>query len=281
MRLGKGELGMLDFSIFSGIIAILVLASVAARHELLSEGGVLAALIIGAAIFWFGGWPWFLLLTSFFALASIATKFGEKDKEIPNKEFAKGGVRDFMQVGANGALAAFIAVAYHFFPDTALYFAYLGVISTVTADTIATELGLFSRQAYLITTFKKVRRGLSGAVSLRGTAMAMVFAFLIGASALAVNSYFQFTTVSPGALLAIATIAGTGGALADSILGATIQMIFYCRRCRKETEREVHKCGTKTSYKRGLHWVTNDTVNLLSSAVGGIIAAGLYMMALQ
>jgi len=111
---------MVDFEFFSGIIAILVLASVAARHELLSEGGVLASLIIGGAIFWFGGWVWFLLLASFFVIASAATKFGEKDKEAVNRDFAKGGVRDFWQVGANGALAALVAVAYHFFPYNTL-----------------------------------------------------------------------------------------------------------------------------------------------------------------
>ncbi len=267
----------MDFAFFSGVIAILFLASIAARHELLSEGGVLAALLIGAAIFWFGGWVWFLLLASFFVLASIATKVGEKEKALPNKEFAKGGVRDFWQVGANGALAALVAVVYHFVPLNTLYFAYVGVIATATADTIATELGLFSKEAYLVTTFKKVRRGLSGAVSWRGTLMAVFSAFLIGASALMVNSYFGFAAVSPFLLLAIATVAGTAGALADSILGATIQVIFYCRKCRRETERTVHKCGTKAAYKRGLPWVTNDTVNLLSSAVGGLVAAGLYL----
>lgn len=269
---------MVDFVFFSGIIAILLLASIAARHELLSEGGVLAALLVGAAIFWFGGWSWFLLLASFFLLASIATKFGEREKAGPSKEFAKGGVRDFWQVGANGALAALIAVVYHFIPLNSFYFAYIGVIATVTADTIATELGLFSKEAYLITTFKKVRRGLSGAVSWRGTLMAVVSAFLIGVSALAVNSYFNFTAVQPLVLLGIATASGTAGAFADSVLGAKIQVIFYCRKCRKETERTVHKCGAKTAYKRGLPWVTNDTVNLLSSAVGGLVASALYVL---
>ncbi|MFH1107279.1 MAG: DUF92 domain-containing protein [Candidatus Micrarchaeota archaeon] len=269
---------MVDFVFFSGLVAILTLASLAAKHELLSEGGVVAALVIGLAILWFGGWVWFLLLAAFFAIASVATKFGEKEKEGPNKEFAKGGVRDFWQVGANGALGALVAVVYHFFPYNILYFAFVGIIATVTADTIATELGLFSRKAYLITTFKKVRRGLSGAVSARGTTLAVFSAFLIGLSALAVNTYFKFSTISPEYLVAIATVAGTAGAMADSLMGATIQVIFYCRKCRKETERTVHKCGRKTVFKRGLPWVTNDTVNLLSSMIGGATGALLYTL---
>ncbi len=103
---------MVDFIFFSGVIAILTLASIAARFELLSEGGISAALLVGLAIFWFGGWPWFLLLAAFFLISSGFTKFKDKDrrKQLAMKEFAKGGVRDFWQVGANGALAALMAV---------------------------------------------------------------------------------------------------------------------------------------------------------------------------
>ncbi len=269
---------MVDFGLFSGVIAVLLLASIAARHELLSEGGILAALLVGITILWFGGWVWFLLLASFFLISSGFTKFREHDrrKKLAMREFAKGGVRDFWQVGANGALAALVAVIYHFLPLNTLYFAYLGIIATVTADTLATEIGVLSKEAYLLTTFKKAPRGLSGAVSWMGLLVSLLASSLIGVSALLINNYFNFTGIDSAALVLIPTVAGFFGALVDSLMGATIQVMYYCKKCRKPTERSVHKCGTKTVFYRGWNGVTNDTVNLLSSLVGALIAAGLY-----
>lgn len=271
---------MIDFVFYTGFIAILLLASIAARFELLSEGGIVAALLVGFTIFWFGGWVWFLLLAAFFLISSAFTKYKDLDrrKRQAMQEFAKGGVRDFWQVGANGALAALIAVLYHFFPLNTFYFVYLGVIATVTADTLATEVGVLSKNAYLITTFHKAPRGLSGAVSVRGLLVSLLASFLVGVSALVVNTYFSFTAIGNEALLLIPTVAGFLGALADSYLGATVQVMFYCRKCRKPTEREIHKCGSKTVFLRGWKGMTNDSVNLISSLAGGLVAALLYQL---
>ena len=48
----------------------------------------------------------------------------------------------------------------------------------------------------------------------------------------------------------------------DSLLGATVQVIYTCPACGKETERHpLHACGTQTVYKRGWRWMNNDAVN--------------------
>ncbi|MBU1197334.1 DUF92 domain-containing protein [Candidatus Micrarchaeota archaeon] len=269
---------MIDFVFYAGVIAILLLASVAARYDLLSEGGIAAALLVGLTIFWFGGWEWFLLLAAFFVIASVFTKFKAKNrlKKIAMQESAKGGVRDFWQVGANGALGALIAVIYHFFPLNTFYFAYVGVIATVTADTLATEIGVLSKRAFFLTTFQKAKSGLSGAVSFKGLAVSLLASVLIGLSALVINAFFNFTAIDNFNLVLIPTVAGFFGALIDSLLGATIQAKFYCKKCRKITERETHKCGIKTVYRTGWKSVNNDTVNLLASISGAVIAALLY-----
>jgi uncharacterized membrane protein len=37
----------------------------------------------------------------------------------------------------------------------------------------------------------------------------------------------------------------------------------------------VHRCGTGTRLVRGWPWLGNDLVNLIASAVGALVAAGI------
>jgi uncharacterized membrane protein len=67
-------------------------------------------------------------------------------------------------------------------------------------------------------------------------------------------------------------VGGLSGSLFDSLLGATVQQIYYCPVCQKETEKKQHRCGTRTSFLRGWRWLNNDGVNFSASLVGGIVA---------
>jgi uncharacterized membrane protein len=59
----------------------------------------------------------------------------------------------------------------------------------------------------------------------------------------------------------------------DSLLGATVQAIYYCPSCRKETERHpLHTCGTPTEQVRGWSWMNNDWVNFACGGVGAGLA---------
>jgi uncharacterized membrane protein len=65
--------------------------------------------------------------------------------------------------------------------------------------------------------------------------------------------------------------------LFDSWLGATVQAIYHCPSCQKETERHpTHTCGAETSHLRGRLWLTNDVVNFLASLVGALVSVGLW-----
>jgi uncharacterized membrane protein len=65
------------------------------------------------------------------------------------------------------------------------------------------------------------------------------------------------------------------GSLFDSLLGATVQAIYWCDRCEKETERKQHRCGAPTRRIRGLPWLGNDGVNFLASVVGATVALAI------
>jgi uncharacterized membrane protein len=109
-----------------------------------------------------------------------------------------------------------------------------------------------------------VEPGTSGAASVEGLLAAIGGAALIGLP----------SGVAGGiALGAAATAAGFFGSLADSLLGATVQAIYWCPACGKETERHpTHTCGTATRRLRGWTWLRNDGVNLAASIVGAAIA---------
>jgi len=250
-------------------------------RESLSPGGVAGAIIVGTLIFGLGGWIWGLLLITFFVSSSLLSHYRQRDKEVVAEKFAKGGRRDLGQALANGGMGAILAVAYYTSPEPALLAAYLGVMATVNADTWATEMGVLSRvPPRLITTGQEVSHGSSGGVTSLGTWASLAGALLIGSVATALT---QAGSLLGGggwdaralAYPVLAVAGGMAGSLFDSLLGATVQGIYYCDRCGKETESAVHRCGQATLPVRGWQWLNNDLVNFIASMVGGLVAASL------
>ena len=260
--------------VLSGAIALL-----AYKRESLSRSGVLGAVLIGTAIFGFGGWAWGMLLITFFVLSSLLSHYKETAKQELAEKFAKGHRRDLGQTLANGGAGALLALAYLAVPDPLVFAAFVGAMATVNADTWATELGVLSRRApRLVTTWQTVEVGTSGGVSGLGTLASLAGALAIGLAGLiflALDELFG----GPGRaldtlwILPASALGGLAGALADSLLGATVQAIYFCPTCDKETEKTLHGCGAATEHARGWRWLDNDMVNFLSSLAGAGLAA--------
>jgi uncharacterized membrane protein len=150
----------------------------------------------------------------------------------------------------------------------------------VNADTWATELGVLSRAPpRLITTSKPVAPGTSGGLTAAGTLAALGGAALIGLVAAGFGLAAGQPFLSAAGLFLLACLAGLLGSLFDSLLGATVQAIYYCDACGKETERHpLHSCGAPTRRLRGWRWMNNDWVNFISAAGGTAIGALWWLL---
>lgn len=257
----------------STLLAALI-TLIAYHRGSLSPSGVLGALVVGSLTLTFGGWSWALLLAVFFVTSSLLSHFKESEKRVAAEKFDKTHRRDLGQVLANGGAGALVALFSVLAPSPLWFPLFLGIMATVNADTWATELGTLSAgPPRLITTGRRVDAGASGGVSPLGTAVSLAGGLLIGFTAL-----IGRRERSSWPVVLIAGIAGLAGSLFDSLLGATVQLIYYCDNCCKETERKVHKCGRLTRPLRGLSWLNNDLVNLLASLVGGLVALALWLL---
>ena len=251
-----------------GFILGIVIAFLAWKAGALSNSGAWAAALTGGLVFGLGGLPWAVLLLTFFVSSSVLSRLFARRKAALNEKFAKGSRRDWEQVFANGGLGALLAVVYGLFPGaTWVWVVFACAMAAVNADTWATELGVLNPQPpRLISTWKLVEQGTSGGISVFGYLAAMG-----GAGLVAVAAALFSPAGSRLIILLIVFVAGLAGTTADSLVGATVQGIYYCPQCDKETERHpLHSCGASTQHLRGWRWVSNEVVNFTCS----LVAAG-------
>jgi uncharacterized protein (TIGR00297 family) len=260
--------------LLAGFLGGALIALLAWRLRALSRSGAWAAAISGGLIFGLGGWAWAGLLLVFFISSSLLSRAFTHRKTALIEKFSKGSRRDWGQVLANGGLGALLVMFFVRLPGQSWpWLAYAGAIAAVNADTWATELGVLSKwPPRLITTGALVERGASGGVSLMGSLAAFA-----GAGIIALTTFL----VSSGTWVMIVAVifGGLAGSFFDSFLGATVQAIYICPECQKETERyPLHSCGTPTRQVRGWSWLNNDWVNLACSLVGALASVGIWSL---
>jgi uncharacterized protein (TIGR00297 family) len=248
-----------------GLVLASGIALVGYLARALSRSGAWAAVVVGTITFGVGGLLPAMLLVVFFVSSSSLSRIGRIRKQEVSKAFAKGGQRDYGQVIANGGVAAILAALYGV-TDQKIWLAGLaGALAAVNADTWSTELGVLARHwPRMITSGMRVEPGTSGGITLEGTLAALGGAITIGIIA----------GIGAGELMlaSIVIVGGFLGAMVDSLLGASVQAIYYCPVCQKQTERHpYHSCDTATQYDRGWRWLSNDGVNFIASLVGALL----------
>jgi uncharacterized protein (TIGR00297 family) len=254
-----------------------LMAGAAYRKGSLSKSGALAAVGVGTVLYALGSLIWIGLMIGFFVSSTSLTKWKHHLKSEAEAVYQKTGRRDAGQVWANGGLGTLMCAVHSIRPEWDwVFFAYIGIMATVTADTWATEVGGLSRTPpRSILTWKVVSKGTSGGVSILGWVAAACGAAFIGGLSVVLSIWDPLLGtlvdgMSVTLVIVAALIAGWLGANADSIMGATVQALYRCGKCGKVVESRIH-CMKKTESIRGIRWLDNDAVNMLSSVIGGAI----------
>ena len=248
-----------------GAVAAAAIAGAAWRARALSPGGALAAVAVGT-ICAAAGWDWAILLIAFFLTSTALGRVrrAERERRIGDG-VAKGGARDASQVIANGGAFTLAAVGWMLAPSPAWLAVGGGALAAAASDTWATEIGSLARgRPRHILEWEYVAPGTSGGITALGTAASVAGALLIGVLA-AIAGWSRPVAVA-------VVVGGIAGSLADSLLGATVQVRRWCGLCNAATEQPVHICGAPTGVTGGISWIDNDAVNLISVVIGAAVA---------
>jgi uncharacterized protein (TIGR00297 family) len=198
-------------------------------------GAIIGAIMIAAA----GPGAWVLLIATFL-LASMTTRLGHRRKAKSGIAEERGGRRGPGNAIANTGLAAWAALIVAGSADPLLpKLALVAALATAGSDTVASVVGkAWGRTAWLVTTWRRVPAGTTGAVSLEGTVAGIASAALlawIGSSA----------GLLPTGAIPLVAFSATIASLMEGVIGATLEA-------------------------RGM--LTNDVVNFVNSAMGAGMA---------
>jgi uncharacterized protein (TIGR00297 family) len=246
-----------------GLALAAAIALAARRARSLSSSGAAAATLVGTLCV-AAGWRWGALLIAFFVTSSALSRFGAAEKERrTGGVVAKGGARDATQVLANGGVFACAAVLWIGSAWDGWVALGAGSLAAAAADTWGTEVGtLYGRRPRLVSTWREVEPGTSGAVTLPGLAASIAGALFVAAAARGARLPAPVPAIAAG---------GIAGALVDSLVGALFQGRRRCARCGVTTERATHSCGALTEPAGGFAWLDNDVVNVICAVAGGAV----------
>jgi uncharacterized protein (TIGR00297 family) len=239
----------MDYTLFIiELIFLIVFIGSVAKYQLLDRVGTLAAFLIGATVLIATDIRWFSLLFLFFTSGFIVTKVRFNEKKRKGVSENGMGMRKAKSVAANGFVPALIALFSVSLYHHRLVIPFIAAIAIASSDTFASEIGVLSNRAYLITNLKPVEAGTNGGISWLGQLSALVGAVIISVAAfflLDISLYW----------MGLCILIGFIGCQIDSLLGATFQ--------------GKGKAGTSLPSNA---FLSNSDVNLISIAFGTLMA---------
>jgi len=259
-----------------GLLLALAVAALSYHLHLLTKAAAFAAFLMGWVIFSFGQVPFAVPMLVFFISSSLLSKVNLRKKAQFDLEASYSSARGWFQVVANGLVPVVLLLGWAFTKSDMLHLLYVIALASATADTWATEIGIFSRsKPRSILSLRPVAPGSSGGVTALGFAAAMVGAALVGFSGLLASGLWNPRSF-PWSVLIIITAVAVAAQTVDSVLGDRLQAKYLCSGCQKRLEAMCRHHRDACSHVSGVTWLDNNVVNMLAVVAG--TAIGYFSM---
>ena len=210
-------------SFIIGFIINFFLIFIFRRYPIMTKSGWVSAGILGTLLWGSLGWRGWISVVIYLFLGSLVTKIGFKYKNKLGIAERRGGRRGPENVLGSASTGLFLAlmIKLNLANIVLLKVGFAASFAAKLADTFGSEIGKrFGKNTFLITTFKKVRQGTEGAISLEGTIASLFGALLMSFVMLILG----FITIEKGFL--IVCFSGFAATIFESFIGATYQDKF-------------------------------------------------------
>lgn len=264
------------YAFFLMVLVMVALGAGSYFSHQLTVGGSIAMFLVGFGTTWVLGFGALATLLLFFIAAGVLGKLTKRMlAHDPLKIQKKGGCRDSLQVFANGLMALIAALLYATNPSSMFLVMFGAAVGEAASDTFAGDVGILSKNKPVsIITGRPMTPGLSGAVSplgfLAGLLGSIIIALFFWGCFLPMNAKSAF-------FASIVAVSSFFGCLLDSVLGATVQAHYYDEVHDRLTEHEIVE-GRHLDLARGIRWMDNDMVNLVSNIAATVLAGALTLI---
>lgn len=243
-----------------------LLALFAYKTGALNKKAIVLAYIVGVIVFFFNLSAYIILLM-YFVGTTIVEKITEKNK---NEK------RSGRQVFVNFIFAFVSLILFIIVKKKEFFVLYCAMLAESMSDTLASTVGSkYAKKVYSIIKFRSTERGISGGVSLIGTA-AGFFASIYIALAFFITNVLINNEYSINDICLIIFL-GFFGMLIDSILGDTLQKKYRCKKCGKIGDKPV--CCNEQSERIENKFLSNSQVNFFSELI--IFILGFFILVIM
>tara|TARA_Y100001933_G_scaffold99076_1_gene99569 strand:+ start:102 stop:755 length:654 start_codon:yes stop_codon:yes gene_type:complete len=189
----------------------------------MSPSGWISAGILGTILWGSLSWSGWLSVVIYLILGSLVTKVGYKYKDKIGIAEKRGGRRGPENVWGSASTGLFFAImlSLDISDNVLLKIGFAASFAAKLADTFGSEIGKrFGRNTFLITSFKRVKKGSEGGISLEGT-----LASLVGSIIMSWVMY-SLEIIMLKSQFIIVSISGFMATIFESFIGAKFQDRF-------------------------------------------------------
>ncbi len=206
-----------------GFLLNFFLISIFCKIPVMTPSGWISAGILGTILWGSLSWQGWLTVVIYLILGSLVTKVGYKYKDKIGIAEKRGGRRGPENVWGSASTGLFFAImlSLDISDNVLLKIGFAASFAAKLADTFGSEIGKrFGRNTFLITSFKRVKKGSEGGISLEGT-----LASLVGST---IMSWVMFSLeiITLKSQFIIVSISGFMATIFESFIGAKFQERF-------------------------------------------------------